>query len=1694
MLKEACKQFPGRVLMVHEFRTSRVSSARTNVVAGHAEGFRWLRPVRSMATRSRIRGLMCSTSTGIRFYDRDVSAALNIRRIAAGPGRPRELSSWVGRPAMPNPGRPGQEWVCVRDRGLRCASSTPKRRGRPTSYTKAAMQAPSPVLTDLQPTAATAAGPAGDQAAAGRLVIRRARSEVVEARLVTQIEAWVEACSKRALLASLLLGLMVRDSFTRVTALADGQELLEEIPAEDAVIPDFAERNLFLQLGRGLPPPELHSRPSAAVEDVLTAYPTLSDELNVVPRYPHDCNTVDDVGQKLETSFANSLTELFKRRVGQAVALAGARVIAGSHEHQRRFGLPVDGSPAWTERQRSWVVRSVRGKVVTWLEGQGQGGVVPTEAMRYEVARQRRLLGVGQGVVVNKAWRGRNVNRGSLLRHAVDTSRQLEAAHVSWQADWANWQVLGGQPNSRPYRPPSPFAITPGCGCKAHHIQLDTRAIYGLMRAAGMLPADITSLTRFRNGVAGPRDSEVANRWLAFLPSSLPPAIQPSIWPNDGQTFAQVVHTDGVTVSLLFKRPKPAGPPDELPRMGKQEGAVNPLAHLHADWLGCDPGKTNMATVAHEERYPSGAVESVWQRSLTAGQYYRQSGITQHAKRYREYVAMTLVTWPAMWAELSKPRWSNARFRLYRYKQSTVAKFWAETVRGAMVRCNSAATGRPLALAYGAAGFSGAGSRGSKGVPVKQMLREACQQFPGRVLMVHEFRNSRVSSARTNVVAGHAEGFSHHQHLNTKHGLAILQMCSTSNGIRFYDRDVSAALNIRRIAAGPGRPRELSSWVGRPAMPNPGRQARSGCACATEACKGWQRQWVIQQEQEVKGAKPESPMDARPQLSTGARVPRVCSGALVILRARSEVVEARLVTQIEAWVEACSKRALLASLLLGLMVRDSFTRVTALADGQELLEEIPADDAVIPDFAERNLYLQLGRGVPPPGLHSRPSAAVEDVLTAYPTLSDELNVVPRYPHDCNTVDDVGQKLETSFANSLTELFKRRVGQAVALAGARVIAGSHEHQRRFGLPVDGSPAWTERQRSWVVHRAEGLSAEPADGAEVYCALTAGPCRFTTASVRRCSQPCWGRRQPEFDAPQATPGAGSAPGGLGPPQPHVAAVASSEVFALRWDDLLVAKGRLALALRCPTTSASRSAAASVGWAHDYCELGQAQLDVCDDPVLLEALLGGACLLLALPLHAPGASPPLSRVGCSLGSAAWLTPPPHGPGASSAPHPPPPALSGAPAWADTKLQGAGEGGLAGSGAGSSPGRRRRGPGAPLHAAAHLLHRLAASITHPHPHPPPHPLRQHNWQQGEKQGQGLGSAAGDAPQRTAHPPPDPPPPANPPARASFDAGSVCGSVCSSSSSEGSQASSSSGGWQLPGAPPASPWVRLPGDRPQAAGGRGEGGELQAAAGAALSAASRVGAAGPSGVLVLSCWLQAQGLGHPPAVPPREGAPSSLPPELQPGMSLDARWLPPSSCLHSPLAHLYCQPCACLLRLRLISARGLRSAAAAAPHLPDTAAGPPEPAPACAPCAWWQQQQQRGGVGPGSGCRGQCRAGWQGQQGPRTWRGQWPAPERQAGQGCRGPDGALPQPCPYPPHPPRLSRGQGCRAPPPCPPPRWLLPLQPGRTSATTSTPAAVPRAWWQQPPARALGTAGRGAGRGPDPACPPHRPAPRP
>ncbi|KAJ9508717.1 hypothetical protein QJQ45_028009 [Haematococcus lacustris] len=363
---------------------------------------------------------------------------------------------------------------------------------------------------------------------------------------------------------------------------------------------------------------------------------------------------------------------------------------------------------------------------------------------------------------------------------------------------------------------------------------------------------------------------QVANRWDALLPD---PRRQKLASPK--HNFAQIVHTDGVAISVMFLRPKPAAPPAELPRMGRGLDAVNPLAHLHAEWLGVDPGKTNMATVAHEERSAAGTVVSVRHWKLTAGQYYRDSGITRqaHATKtwltkvkpqltalsrvsskpsslasYRRFADTVLETYDAMWAEVSKKRWANAKFRLYCGKMRVVASFWAKVKKQAQKRWPD----RILALAYGAASFSGSGSIGCRGVPVSQMRKEAVQQFgAGRVVLVDEFRTSRVSSAYNHPIEAlpgqPPESFRWLRpvYSEAKRSQVRGLMSSTSYNIRFYDRDVSAALNIRRCAVGPGpRPTELCYWDGRPAMPKPGRPGQEWVYLRDKALlRKWRRKW-----------------------------------------------------------------------------------------------------------------------------------------------------------------------------------------------------------------------------------------------------------------------------------------------------------------------------------------------------------------------------------------------------------------------------------------------------------------------------------------------------------------------------------------------------------------------------------------------------------------------------------------------------------------------------------------------------------------------------------------------------------------------------------------------------------------------------------------------------------------------------------
>ncbi|KAJ9517900.1 hypothetical protein QJQ45_004185 [Haematococcus lacustris] len=639
----------------------------------------------------------------------------------------------------------------------------------------------------------------------------------------------VKSISERGVIGSLLLGFLVRDLFTLHVADqldAQGQPLSytdTDIPVSAADIPNLNCRNLYLQLCRGLPGEGENTQPSAAVAAVLAAHPDLCARLEAIPRHLSDANMVDQVGKQLETAFSNILILLFAGRLKKSVSLAGAKVLLGTNEHQRRFGVRglVGGYlPAWSKRQCTYVRRMVCGLEVTWLVG--EGGVVVTAAMQAEVALQRGLLGLEEGEEGDDDWVEDPANRGRLLRHAVHTTREMEAAMAAWQLDMVPWQQAeltnpGLLP--RPPRPPTPYAITPTSKCRARHIFIDTNVLYGLMSDAGMLgvltEAGVTSLVKFRNGAL----------------------------------------------------PDPARPGHYI------EGPAN--SKIRSEWLGVDPGKTNMATVAHEERSADGSVVSVRHWTLTAGQYYRDSGITRQAlatkiwlatvktqltalskvsskpsslASYRRFADTVLETYDAMWAEVSKKRWANARFRLYCGKMRVVSSFWAKVKKQAQKLWPD----RILALAYGAAGFNGTGTIGCRGVPVSQMRKEAVKQFrPERVVLVDEFRTSRVSSADNTpsetLLDTPPESFRWLRPVKSmaKRSQVRGLMCLTSinNITRFYDRDVSAALNIRRCAVGPGpRPTELCYWTNRPAMPKPGQPGQEWVEIADKPLLlKWQR-------------------------------------------------------------------------------------------------------------------------------------------------------------------------------------------------------------------------------------------------------------------------------------------------------------------------------------------------------------------------------------------------------------------------------------------------------------------------------------------------------------------------------------------------------------------------------------------------------------------------------------------------------------------------------------------------------------------------------------------------------------------------------------------------------------------------------------------------------------------------------------
>ncbi|KAJ9534668.1 hypothetical protein QJQ45_002923 [Haematococcus lacustris] len=367
---------------------------------------------------------------------------------------------------------------------------------------------------------------------------------------------------------------------------------------------------------------------------------------------------------------------------------------------------------------------------------------------REEVVKHRRLLGLAA------TWREGQDSIGTRgagrlpiekrVRYVLFVNRSLEG----WQAAH--------------HTCPRPFTMLPMVGVRARHFVIDDRVLHGLLTDLGM-----TNLTQRQI------DADSLPHWQKF--------IQYSQLQNSGWEFARRVETDGVSISVHFVRSQAVTEPVELPFIGRKLTATSdydPTTHIA---VGVDPGVTQAIKAGHAQRHQvTGQVLRQWEWELSKGQLKHDSGLTkakQDTARWSAAIQPQLLqlavatpagtslgglhahvlalkaTWDALWEEYLKPRWRRQRLALHHAQERVIEAFCKKVVNGMKwVSRHYYHQERGVAVFLGAGNFSqggwkaGAVRAGFRKV-VEQPSRPSADPRPDRLVIVDEFRTSRVSSS-----------------------------------------------------------------------------------------------------------------------------------------------------------------------------------------------------------------------------------------------------------------------------------------------------------------------------------------------------------------------------------------------------------------------------------------------------------------------------------------------------------------------------------------------------------------------------------------------------------------------------------------------------------------------------------------------------------------------------------------------------------------------------------------------------------------------------------------------------------------------------------------------------------------------------------------------------------------------------------
>ncbi|KAJ9531148.1 hypothetical protein QJQ45_000846 [Haematococcus lacustris] len=459
---------------------------------------------------------------------------------------------------------------------------------------------------------------------------------------------------------------------------------------------------------------------------------------------------------------------------------------------------------------------------------------------REEVVKHRRLLGLaatwreGQDSI-GKRGAGR-LPREKRVRYVLFVNRSLEG----WQAAHDTC--------------PRPFTMLPMVGVRARHFVIDDRVLHGLLTDLGM-----TNLTQQQI------DADSLPHWQKF--------IQYSQLQNSGWEFARRVETDGVSISVHFVRSQAVTEPVELPFIGRKLTATSdydPTTHIA---VGVDPGVTQAIKAGHAQRHQvTGQVLRQWEWELSKGQLKHDSGLTkakQDTARWSAAIQPQLLqlaaatpagtslgglhahvlalkaTWDALWEEYLKPRWRRQRLALHHAQERVIEAFCKKVVNGMKwVSRHYYHQERGVAVFPGAGNFSqggwkaGAVRAGFRKV-VEQPSRPSADPRPDRLVIVDEFRTSRVSSS----VHARQPCPPLFKDPPPSPSPGPVPPPQAPPGGRWLDRDTNGCLNLQRIGESRQRPIELCGWDDLEALPPIGKEYQQGYKLVNDRLpKG--RQWL----------------------------------------------------------------------------------------------------------------------------------------------------------------------------------------------------------------------------------------------------------------------------------------------------------------------------------------------------------------------------------------------------------------------------------------------------------------------------------------------------------------------------------------------------------------------------------------------------------------------------------------------------------------------------------------------------------------------------------------------------------------------------------------------------------------------------------------------------------------------------------